>query len=221
MDIFIGREPHDLMLLDRTYRKLHGQGLASVVEDVSGSSRLRMALQIVTEGRQQEFPGPYNTPNMELVFRDVDLLIEIYEAGLPDDAALLSIILRRSPRHLQQVARHYELKQGCDMAQHFEKNAMFHRDTRAIVVHALLSATNPAYRDSILLEEAIQKRDRNLLAVRMTRMHWYPEHWSLVKRSFQAQQGGGRLIDTVNCYNGLFRDLMVTMAQVPVVPGHF
>ena len=202
------------MLLDQAYCRLHGRGLASVVEDITGSTPIAIALRIITEGH---YHHPAEPVNIALVDRDVDLLIELRRAGLPDPATLLSTLCRRSHTHIRQVAVRYRLKRGIDMDRDFRTCAMFTQETRAVVVHIIRSALDPTYRDVMLLKDALRKSDPTLMAVRMTRMHWYPQHWHQVKSQYMGICGE-HLIERMNSrYNGLFRDLMVTMAQVPVV----
>ena len=201
------------------HRGVHGEGLVSILDDVDVSDPIRIALKIiVTEAsyHQHQHPG---LVDFALVDRDVDELIEIRQGGIADDSALLSTILRRSPSHLHRVAVRYKVKCGVDMDRDFRRGQayQFHEDTRRVVVHAIRSAVDPTYRDCMLLKDALGRRDPTLLAVRMTRMHWYSQHWHQVKAAFIGHSGY-QLIDQVNSgkHGELFRDLMVSMAQVPV-----
>ena len=84
--------------------------------------------------------------------------------------------------------------------------------TRAIAIHAVQTAVDAIYRDTILLQDSIEG-NMKLLAARMTRMHWYPQYWSKVKFRYNAL-AQEQLIDRMDQYSDLFRDL-ITMAQVP------
>ena len=222
IDIFVGRDPRDIQLLDMSHRRVHGEGLVSILDDVDVSDPIRIALKIiVTEAsyHQHQHQHP-EVVDLALVDRDVDDLIEIRQGRIADDNALLSIILRRSLSHIHRVAVRYKLKSGVDMDRDFRRGQayQFHKDTQRVVVHAIRSAVDPTYRDCMLLKDALGRRDPTLLAVRMTRMHWYSQHWHQVNAALWGHSGYP-LPDQVNStrHGELFRDLMVSMAQVPIL----
>jgi len=213
IDIFVGRTPRDLMLLDQQYQKLHpGSGLATAVEDVSDSNALSIALRVITESVRFD---PLQPVNLHLVQRDIEELIRIRESGIPDPAHLFAILFRRTEEHLHQIIARWPIYRRREMDRDFREAYGFSEKTRAITVHFLRSLRDPLYRDCMLLKDAFKKRDPTLLAVRITRIHWYPEYWVKVKAAYMGYCGES-LIGRLNGFKGMFRDLVVTMAQVPV-----
>lgn len=202
------------MLLDAQYRKLHpGRSLATDVEDFTSSDSLGNALRVITELSGID---PYAPLNMALVHRDVEDLIAVRESGVRQPAGAFGILFRRTHEHLRQVFTRYSLVRGKEIDRDFRTAYGLSENTRSIIVHQVRSILDSTYRDCMLIKDALKQRDPTLLAVRVTRMHWYPQHWTQVKASWVSYDHGERLIDRMNRYDGLFRDLMVTMAQVPV-----
>jgi len=202
------------MLLDAQYRKLHpGSSLATDVETFTSSESLGNALRVITELSGID---PYAPLNMALVNRDVEDLIAVRESGVRQPVGAFSILFRRPDPHLRQVFARYSLVRGIEIDKDFRTAYGLSGNTRSIIVHQIRSILDPTYRDCMLIKDAIKQRDHTLLAVRVTRMHWYPQHWTQVKASWMSYDNGQRLIDRMNRYDGLYRDLMVTMAQVPI-----
>ena len=214
IEIFIARDPYDLQALAVTYEKIHLRPLIADIEDLTSSDVLKLAIYMVLREQRDSPLEPINQMQVQL---DVIELQKIRTAGLPDPQALFSILLLRSESHLHQVACHYASRTGVELDQHFRTSYMFTEMTRNVAVHAIRSVRNPIYRDTMLLQNCIKKNKKGLLGVRMVRTcRSNPEHWVQVKAMYQGI-AHGHLIDRMNSFNSdLFRDLMVTMAQVPV-----
>jgi hypothetical protein len=213
MDIFVGRDPYDMRMLIEAYERVHHRSIARDIEDMSSYDVLRLAIELVLiEGRPDRFQPVDNN----LVHQDVQELMEIRRAGLPNVRALLRVLLLRNDEHLLRVATVYHGVRGVELDKDFRKCYLFGEMTRAIAVHAIRSAIDPIYRDAMLLRDS--RNNKALLGVRMTRMHWYPQHWSRVKWRYEALEQES-LIDRMNRHSGIFRDLTVTMAQVPTLTG--
>ena len=79
----------------------------------------------------------------------------------------------------------------------------------------LRSATNPALRDAILLEECMAgmgTKDERLV-VRVVRVHWDRQHKERVKSEYQRRYGKDLIQRVRGETSGDYRDLMVALLQ--------
>jgi hypothetical protein len=104
-----------------------------------------------------------------------------------------------------------------DMA--IRRNTGLSEMARNVCVHALRTATNMTYRDAMLLHDALGRKsvtgstNKEKLAIRVTRMHFYKQHWMQIKAEFQGVSGKDFKSKMNNLGGGVFRDLMYAMAS--------
>ena len=221
-EIFVGRHPDDLGHLNDKYQQqtrnmISGASLASFVSSLTTNNELLYALKICSELSR---PDPGLPVNQALVIRDVQDIIKILDMTFPTDQQLLGILLRRNDSHIEQVALYFLTQTRRELYQAICQSLFLKTMTRKIAVHAIMTAENITYRDAMLLRDV---RSRNslmgsandeLLGVRVCRFHWYTQHWRQVKAKYLGSKER-EFVDTMNSTkNGLFRDLMVSMALV-------
>ena len=222
IDIFVGRHPEDIRLLKLRYTKQKealgetNQSLSAKVYGMGSSTELRLAMKICTEGSRPDSTHPVDT---ELVIRDVQEIKVHMSNAFPNYEVLFNILLRRSDSHIFQIAMYYEMQVGEHLDKAFRENPNLSKTARKILVHAVRTAQHLTYRDVMLLRDALgqdsisgaTKNER--LAIRVCRMHWYPQHWRQIKAEFVGLAGKD-LIERLNNREGLLGDLLVAMAQV-------
>ena len=196
---------------------ISGASLAYLVSSLTTNEELLYALKICSELNRQD---PGLPVNQALVSRDVQDIIRILAMSFPTDRELLNILLRRNDAHIAQVALYYHMQTKKHLDQAIRQSTLLKTMTRKIAVHAVRTAGNITYRDAMLLRDA-QSGDSlmggsndELLGVRVCRFHWYTQHWLQIKSEYLGLKGR-EFVDKMNSSkDGLFRDLMVSMALV-------
>jgi hypothetical protein len=106
----------------------------------------------------------------------------------------------------------YEIHAKEPLDKAIRKNTSLSEMARNIGVHAVRTATNMTYRDAMLLRDASGKKEK--LAIRVTRMHFYKQHWRQIKAEYQGVSGKSFQNKMNSISEGIFRNLMYTMASV-------
>lgn len=213
IDVFIGRHRTDLLHLCSKYQQLFQRNISSVT-DMSESRVLREALEIVFE---QNRPNEGLPVDGELVHRDITYIVSILEATFPSSDGLFNILLRRSNTHLLQLSLLYEIQTGRPLHIAICQNMMLNPIAKKIALQAVRTATNLTDRDAKLLLEALGSRsltNQRKLAIRVTRMHYYKQHWMQIKGECLGITGKDFKSQMNRRYIGVFRELMSAMAGV-------
>src|SRR5215510_5480322 len=114
IDIFVGRDPEDLRVLDLYLQKqfsyiTSGRTLASAVNELTSDINLRSALMVCTEGTSsRERRGV----DQSLVLRDVADIQKQLNLTFPHPQILFDILLRRSDPHIAQINIYFSMREG-------------------------------------------------------------------------------------------------------------
>jgi hypothetical protein len=219
IDIFVGRHPEDLRILDRFYQQrrsdiISSKSLASIVNQLTSSDELRYALMICTEGNKRREPSAVV---QQLVLQDVDVIQNQMSTTFPNYQVIFDILLRRPDSHIAQINLFYQLREGRNLDEAFRRDVRLTQMTRNIAIHAVRTALDITYRDCMLLRDAMGANsclgngNNEKLGIRICRMHWYKQHWRQIKALYVGHMGQ-ELIEKCKRKKGLFRDLMVSMA---------
>lgn len=217
VELFIGRDPEDLIDLAQKYQIVYKRNLSSISNMVRDKD-LERALEIVSEqGRPNS-----NQVDSALVQRDFVKISQILTTSFPRAEDLFEILLRRSDSHIQQLSIMYNVQtkpnMPLDMA--IRQNTSLKPMAKSIGVHAVRTATNMTYRDSMLLHDALGRNsimggtNKQKLAIRVTRMHFYKQHWKQVKGDFGGVSGKDFKTKMSHLSEGPFRNLMYAMSMV-------
>ena len=219
IDIFIGRDPEDLEALNWRYQQhnsyvMSGRTLASAVKQLTSNAVLRSALMVCTEGTSTRKPGPVD---QSLVYRDVAEIEKQLKTTFPE-SQILDILLRRQDVHIAQINVFFSMRTSMQLDEALRRNTRLDDMTKKIAVHAVRTATNLTYRDVMLLRDAmgnklLRSRKDEKIGIRVCRMHWHRQHWRQIKAAYVGHSGK-EFIDIWKRGNGLFKDLILSMASV-------
>lgn len=213
IELFIGRDPQDLIDLAAKHQHLYQRNLSTVTTKVRSKDLVR-ALEIVSEQNRPNFEVPVD---MELIQRDVMKIIPILQASFPRAEDLFELFLRRSNRHIQFLSIMYEQQSKEPLDTAIRKSGLS-QIARDVCIHAVRTATNMTYRDAMLLRNALltvgTKKGKLAIAIRVIRMQFYKRHWMQIKAEFVGVTGIDFRSKMNNLSEGVFRDLMSAMARV-------
>ena len=220
IDILIGRNPDDLRYLDIKFqRQSTNQGrISSIVNDITSSPELISAFRIATVHPR---PPGCHPVDSSLVVEDVQEIGRLLNVGCPLDRLydkLFNILLRRNDRHISQINLFFHMKEGKDLDKIIRKSPLLSKTTKKVAIHAIRTATNLVDRDVKMLREAlggeglVSRGNKEVLGIRVCRMHWYKQHWLSVKEGYKAKTNN-QLGNVLKSKSGLFRDLMVALAS--------
>ena len=155
-----------------------------------------------------------------LVYRDVEALASLLSTSFPRASDVFNILLRRSDTHIQQMSVRYQVvaKQPLDKA--VRTNASMTDMTKKVAVHAIRTACNMTYRDTMLLKDAMGHNSfaggisKKKLAIRVCRMHYFKQHWMQIKGEYCGVTGKSFVEKMSKVDSGVFRDLLTEMASV-------
>ena len=222
IDIFIGRVTQDIRFLLFKFQQEHGTAMSgrtisSTVATATSREILQSALDIAIENTRPDGTYPVD---QNLVHRDVDQIVKILKTSFPSHTELFNILLRRSNEHIMQVNVYYCVMKGSrGLHEDLRRNSAMPTMMKKIAVQAVRSATDPTYRDVMLLKDVLgsgsigRNGSSEKLAIRICRMHWYGQHWRQVKSGYIGYTQGD-LVDKVRGQRGLLRDLLVAICLV-------
>jgi len=218
IDIFIGRATEDIRyLLFRLQEQVQrpgksGKTLSSTLAAATSNDVLLSPLNIATGTTRPDVTYPLDFND---VHRDTEEIIKIMDALVPSHTALFDILLCRSDQHIRHLKIAYLIQKGGDLDKDLRQNSLMPSMMRKIAVHAIRSATDPTYRDALLLRSVMNLpgRSEKCFAIRVSRLHWYKEQWERVKARFMGQMGK-ELMDKANGQQGLLKHLLVAMCLV-------
>lgn len=215
IDIFIGRNPQDLIDLSIKYKQVYHREFSSIAQ-MASSEELVKALEIVSERNR---PDSTVLVDGELVRKDVASIKSTLKMSFPRYQDLFEILLHRSDTHIQQVSIMFELQQKqkpLDMA--IRTNTSLSTMAKNICVHAVRTATNMTYRDAMLLRDAMGTNtvlgggSKKKVAIRVVRMHYFKRHFHQIKGEYHGVSGKDFTKQMKNLKEGVFRDLMYAMS---------
>lgn len=217
IDLFIGRDPKDLMELSSKYQLLYEMNMAVSIPEHAKSHELQNALRIVCD----LIPPKYSYDlDKTLTARDIQTVINVLASNL-DSSDLFNILLRRSNADIVTLSENYRqlAKEPLDKA--IRKSDLLPEIVKKIAVHAVRTATDIVYRDAMLLYDVTRgnrqrARTSNIkLGIRVCRAFRFWQHWQRVKATYDRTTGKN-LLDQLSrsLHPGQFRDLMVAMAMV-------
>lgn len=172
-------------MLSSRYKQLFHSDLREQTRNLCASEELKNALTIVLQIAR---PSPTVLVDQSQVHEDVQEIRKLCKRTFPPRLSLLNIFLNRSDSHIAQIAALYKKQKNKDLDEAIQKLTEFSRREKQLVLHALRTATNITSRDALLLRDTMRTaNDENSLklGIRLTRMHWFTQHWIQVKSEYQ------------------------------------
>ncbi|CAI7592195.1 unnamed protein product [Penicillium crustosum] len=185
-EILLGRSNADMNAIRTAYEMRFRRSLSKDVEgDLSFKTSTLFA--IVLRAARTEESAPINPQTIEADVRSIQ--------G-KNVTEVCSIFAKASNAELRAISQAFQSRYHIPLEKHIEKEFSGHMEDALLLM--LRSATDPAMRDAILLEESMSgmgTKDERLV-VRVVRTHWSRNHKEMVKRAYQHKYGKN-LIDRV------------------------
>ncbi|KAJ5168422.1 uncharacterized protein N7482_004016 [Penicillium canariense] len=181
-DVLLGRSNADLNAIKAAYERTYHRQLAKDVED-DLSFKTADLFKIVLHATRHEESTPINPQAIE---SEVRTLHNSTAARMVNNVTeVCGIFARSSDNELRAIDQAFHGRYHASLEKHVEKEFSGHMEDA--LLHMLRTATDPAMRDAILLEECMAgmgtKEER--LIVRVVRLHWNRSHKEQVKRAYR------------------------------------
>ncbi|KAJ5899634.1 hypothetical protein N7495_004378 [Penicillium taxi] len=202
-DVLLGRSNADLSAIRTTYERTFHHSLSKDVEDDLSFKTATLFKMVLRGSRHEE-----STP---IIPQTIDADVHAIHRANVDEVC--SIFARSSDGELRAIDQAFHARHHTALEKHIERHFSGHMEDA--LLHMLRSATDPAMRDAILLEECMAgmgtKDDK--LVIRVVRTHWNRAHKDQVKRAYRHRYGKD-LIDRVRGEtSGDYGKLMVALLQ--------
>ncbi|CAI7585582.1 unnamed protein product [Penicillium palitans] len=185
-EVLLGRSNADMNAIRTAYEMRYRRSLSKDVEgDLSFKTSTLFA--IVLRAARTEESVPINPQTIDTDVRSLQ--------G-KNVTEVCSIFAKASNAELRAISQAFQSRYHIPLEKHIEKEFSGHMEDALLLM--LRSATDPAMRDAILLEDAMSgmgTKDERLV-VRVVRTHWTRNHKEMVKRAYQHKYGKN-LIDRV------------------------
>ncbi|KAJ5384037.1 Annexin type fungal XIV [Penicillium concentricum] len=186
-DILLGRSNADINAILTAYEMRHKRSLARDVEGDLSFKTSTLFTTILRAARHEE-STPVNPQTIEADVRCLQAKENVTEVCV--------IFAQASNAELRAISQTFESRYHIPLEKHIKDEFSGHMEDALLLM--LRSATDPAMRDAILLEDCMSgmgtKDDR--LVVRVVRVHWDRSHKERVKRAYEHKYGRD-LIDRV------------------------
>jgi annexin A7/11 len=181
-DILLGRSNADLHEIKNAYQRKHNRSLQRDVEDDLSAETKNLFTRVISATRHEES----HPVDPQLVDNEVRS-IHGSTAGrvINNVAEICAIFSKSSNNELRAISHAFHQRYHTDLDKHIEKNISGHM--RDALLHILRTATDPALRDAIALEEAMAGAGTKdfKLVTRIVRLHWNRGHLDQVKKAYQ------------------------------------
>ncbi|CAG8266240.1 unnamed protein product [Penicillium salamii] len=179
-DILLGRSNADLNAIRTAYEIRYGRSLSRDVEsDLSfGTSDL---FATALRAARHEESAPVNPQTIEADVRCLQ--------GPKNVKEVCAIFARSSDAEIRAINQTFQSRYNTSLEKHIEKEFSGHMEDA--LLHMLRTATDPAMRDAMLLEDCMSgmgTKDERLV-VRAVRTHWDRNHKETVKRAYYHKFG--------------------------------
>lgn len=209
-DILLGRSNADLHAIQTAYQRTYHRQLAQDVADDLSFKTAELFKNVLRADRHED-----STPiNPQTIEAEVRTLHDSTAARMVNNVTeVCGIFARSSNAELREIDRAFHARYHAPLDKHVEKEFSGHMEDA--LLHMLRTATDPAMRDAILLEECMAgmgTKDERLV-VRVVRVHWDRQHKELVKRAYRHRFGKD-LIEKVRAEtSGDYERLMVALLE--------
>jgi annexin A7/11 len=203
-DVLLGRSNADMNAIKTAYEIRYKRSLSRDVEsDLSfGTSEL---FATVLRAARHEESAPVNPQTIEADVRSLQ--------GPKNVKEVCAIFARSSDAEIRAISQTFQSRYHVSLEKHIEKAFSGHMEDA--LLHMLRTATDPAMRDAMLLEDCMSgmgTKDERLI-VRVVRTHWDRKHKETVKRAYQHKYGK-KLVDRVRGEtSGDYGRLMVALLE--------
>ncbi|KAJ6073244.1 hypothetical protein N7467_011329 [Penicillium canescens] len=203
-DILLGRSNADMNAIRTAYEMRYKRSLSKDVENDLSFKTSDLFATVIRAARHEE-SMPINPQVIEADVRSLQ--------GKKNITETCAIFARASNAEIRAISQTFQSRYNTSLEKHIEKEYSGHMEDALLVM--LRSATDPAMRDAILLDECMRgmgTKDERLV-IRVVRVHWDRNHKEMVKRAYQ-HRFGKNLVDRVRGEtSGDYGRLMVALLE--------
>lgn len=209
-DILLGRSNADLQAILAAYHRTYHRQLTRDVEDDLSFKTAELFKNVLRTTRHED-SVPINPQAIEA---EVRTLHDSTAARMVNNVIeVCGIFVRSSNTELREIDRAFKARYHTPLDKHVEKEFSGHMEDA--LLHMLRTATDPAMRDAILLEECMAgmgTKDERLV-VRVVRVHWDRQHKEMVKRAYRHRFGKDLIARVREETSGDLEKLMVALLE--------
>ncbi|KAJ5526264.1 hypothetical protein N7494_012914 [Penicillium frequentans] len=202
-DVLLGRSNADLNAIKTAYERKYHRHLTRDVED-DLSMKTAVLFKRVLEARRHEESMPCNP-------QDISAKVAAVHAKQKDQA--LDILATSSNAELRAIDHEFNARYHTSLEKVILKDYSGHMEQA--YVHMVRTATDPAMRDAILLEECMAGMGTKdeALVTRIVRLHWNRDHKDQVKRAYRHKYKKDLIQRVRGETSGDYERLMVTLLE--------
>ncbi|KAL1884471.1 hypothetical protein Plec18167_002059 [Paecilomyces lecythidis] len=180
-DVLLGRSNADLNAIKSAYHHKYNRSLQKDVEDDLSAKTKELFTSVIIANRHEE-SIPIDPSRIESEART----IHSATAGriINNVTEVCTIFAKASDTELRAINHAFQARYNSSLEKHIEKEFSGHM--KDALLHMLRTATDPAMRDALLLDECMKgagTKDEKLV-VRIVRLHWNRDHKEQVKRAY-------------------------------------
>ena len=209
-DVLLGRSNADLNAIKSAYERRYHRPLSKDVED-DLSFKTASLFKTVLQATRHEESVP---PNPHAIEAEVRTLHQATAGRVRNNVdEVCGIFARSSNAELRAIDQAFHARYNASLEKHIEKEFSGHMEHA--LLHMLRSATDPAMRDAILLEDCMSgmgTKDERLV-IRVVRVHWNRDHKEQVKRAYRHRFGKDLIQRVREETSGDYQQLMVALLE--------
>lgn len=180
-DILLGRSNADLNEIKIAYQRKHNRSLQRDVEDDLSAETKNLFTHVISATRHEES----HPVDPQVIDNEVRSIHGATSGRMVNNVAeICGIFSKSSNNELRAINHAFHQRYHTDLDKHIEKNISGHM--KDALLHMLRTATDPALRDAIALEEAMAGAGTKdfKLVTRIVRLHWNRAHLDQVKKAY-------------------------------------
>lgn len=185
-DVLLARSNADLEAVRAAYHRIFNRSLSKDVEDDLSYKTKTLFHGVLSAKRH----GEWYTPHPQEADSEARTIHDATSARMVNDAAeVCSIFTAASDTELRAIDHAYKARYHKDLDRVIEKSFSGHM--KNALLWMLHSATDPAMRDAVALEDCMHgpgTKDEKLV-VRVIRLHWNRAHLHQVKGAYRHRYG--------------------------------
>lgn len=209
-DVLLGRSNADINAIKFAYEQRFRRSLAKDVEDDLSFKTQTLFQAVLSATRHEEWyagrPGEAEA--------EARTIHDSTSARMVNDVVeVCGIFARSSDTELRAINHAFQTRYYTSLADHITKNFSGHMQDA--LLRMLLTATDPAMRDAVALEDCMKgagTKDEKLV-VRVVRLHWNRAHLHQVKGAYRVKYGEDLVRRVRGETSGDYQRLMVAMLE--------
>lgn len=209
-DVVLGRSNADLNAIKSAYETRHHRSLQKDVEGDLSFKTLNLFSMVLRANRHDD-STPINHQLMHDEARTIHHATAARAVNNVDEVC--GIFARSSDPELRAINHEFSQRYHSPLEKHID--SQFSGHMKDALLHMLRSATDPAMRDAVALEDCMRgmgTKDEKLI-VRVVRVHWNRAHLEQVKGAYRTKFGTDLVARVRGETSGDYQRLMVALLE--------